>query len=167
MLSQVMQAWKDPHRTRLSQLVGGCTLEYIIWRRQKIEDAVSLPDRIQVPIPDPVLVQLSKIEIIRLEFAFERSKMERKYLRLQETTDKVESTVRIQEHKAQRMVDVCIKAKDEIKNLYIAHKKLWEQKMNTRIGRFFGTQRRKGEFSQRESNHWKTQASEAQMKACH
>ena len=33
MLSQVMQAWKEPHRTRLSQLVGGCTPEYIVWRR--------------------------------------------------------------------------------------------------------------------------------------
>ena len=56
MLSQVMQAWKDPQQTRLSQLVEGCTPEYTIWRKQKIEDAVSLSDRMQVPIPDPVLV---------------------------------------------------------------------------------------------------------------
>ena len=25
MLSQVMQAWKEPHQTRLNQLVEGCT----------------------------------------------------------------------------------------------------------------------------------------------
>ena len=82
MLSQVMQAWKDPHRTRLSQLVRGCTPKYIIWRRQKIEDEVSLLDRMQVPIPDPVPIQPSEIEIIQVEFAFERLKMEQKYLRL-------------------------------------------------------------------------------------
>ena len=29
-LSQVMQAWKDPHRTRLGQLIGGCTPEYTV-----------------------------------------------------------------------------------------------------------------------------------------
>ena len=81
-LSQVMQVWKDPHRIRLSQLVGGCTPEYTIWRRQKIKDAISFPDKMQVPISDPILVQPSEIEIIRSEFASKRSKMEQKYLRL-------------------------------------------------------------------------------------
>ena len=99
-LSHVMQAWKEPYRTRLSQLVGGCTPEYIVWRRQKVEDAVPLPNRIQVPIPDPVPVQPSEIEIVRAEFASERLEMEQKYLRLQETADRVESNARIQEHKA-------------------------------------------------------------------
>ena len=65
------------------------------------------------------------------------------------------------------MTDICAKAKGENKDLYIANKKLWEQNKNTRIERFFGTQRRKGESSQRESNHWKTQALEAQTKAHH
>ena len=65
------------------------------------------------------------------------------------------------------MTSVYTKAKGENENLYIANKKLWEQNKNTRIGHFFGTQRREGEFSQRKSNHWKTQASEAQTKACH
>ena len=32
MLSQIMQAWKDPHRIRLGQLIGGCTLKYTVWR---------------------------------------------------------------------------------------------------------------------------------------
>ena len=125
---------------RLGQLIGGCTLEYAIWRRQKVEDVVPCLDRMKVPILDPVPIQLSEIESIRAEFAFEKSKMERKYLRLQEMADKVESNARVQEHKAQRMVDVCAKAKYEIENLYIANKKLWEQNKNTRIGRFFGTQ---------------------------
>ena len=40
LLSQMMQAWKDPHRTSFGQLIEGCTLEYIVWRRQKIKDAV-------------------------------------------------------------------------------------------------------------------------------
>ena len=114
-----------------------------------------------VPISNPVLVQPSEIEIIRVEFAFERSEMEQKYLRLQETADRAESNDRIQEHKAQKMVDVCARVKNETENLYIANKKLWEQNKNTRIGRFFGTQRREGESSQRESNHWKAQASKA------
>ena len=61
---------------RLGQIVGGCTPEYTIWRRQKIKDIVPLLDRMQVSVSDSVLVQLSKIEIIRLEFAFERSKIE-------------------------------------------------------------------------------------------
>ena len=82
-----------------------------------------------------------------MEFAFERLEMEQKYLRLQEIAGRVESNARIQEHKAQKMVDVCTKAKDKTENLYIANKKLWEQNRNTRIGRFFGTQRREGESS--------------------
>ena len=55
--------------------------------------------------------------------------------------------------------------KGENENLYIANKKLWEQNKNNRIGRFFGTQWREGEASQKESNHWKTQATKAQTKA--
>ena len=65
------------------------------------------------------------------------------------------------------MTDVYAKAKGENENLYIANKKLWEQNKNIKIGRIFGTQRREGESSQRESNHWKTLALEAQTKACH
>ena len=91
---------------RLGQIVGGCILEYIVWRRQKSEDAVLLLDRMQVSVPDPVPIQPSKIEIIRSEFASERSKIEQKYLRLQETANKSESNARVQEHKAQRMADV-------------------------------------------------------------
>ena len=73
--------------------------------------------------------------------------MEQKYLRLQETADKAESNARIQEHKFQKMADVCAKAKDETENLYIANKKLWEQNRNTWIGLFFRTQQREGESS--------------------
>ena len=101
----------------------------------------------QVSIQDPILVQPSTIEIIRLEFAFERLEMEQKYLRLQETANKVKSNARVQEHKAQRIADVYVKAKDETENLYIANKKLWEQNKNTRIGRFFGTQWTEGKSS--------------------
>ena len=61
----------------------------------------------QVPIPDPVSVPPSEIEIVRAEFAFEKLEMEHKYLRLQDTADRAESNARIQEHKAQKMVDVC------------------------------------------------------------
>ena len=39
LLSQIMKAWKDPHGTRLGQLIGGCTPKYTIWRRQKMEDS--------------------------------------------------------------------------------------------------------------------------------
>ena len=63
------------------------------------------------------------------------------------------------------MADVCAKTKNENKNLYVANKKLCEQAKDTKIGRFFGTQRREGEAFQRESNHWQTQATEAQIKA--
>ena len=31
-LNQMMQAWKDPHKMRLGQIVGGCTLKYSVWR---------------------------------------------------------------------------------------------------------------------------------------
>ena len=137
----------------MSQLVGGCTPEYIIWRRQKINAIVPLQDRMQVPISDPVPVQPSEIEIVRAKFASERLEIEQKYLRLQKTADRAESNAKIQEHNAQKMVDVCAKAKDETENLYIANKKLWEQNRNTRIGCFFRTQRREGESSQRESNY--------------
>ena len=62
------------------------------------------------------------------------------------------------------MTDVYTKAKNENENLYVANKKLWGQVKDTKIGRFFGTQQREGETFQRESNDWKTQATEAQTK---
>ena len=57
------------------------------------------------------------------------------------------------------------KVKGENENLYIANKKLWVRVKDTKIGHFFGTQHREGEASQRESNHWQTQATGAQTKA--
>ena len=33
LLSQMIQSWKEPHRMRLGQLIGGCTPEYTVWRR--------------------------------------------------------------------------------------------------------------------------------------
>ena len=77
-----------------------------------------------VSVPDPTPIQPLEVEIIILEFVSERSKMEQKYLKLQEIADKAENNARVQEHKAQRMVDVCTKVKDENENLYIANKKL-------------------------------------------
>ena len=62
------------------------------------------------------------------------------------------------------MAGVYTKTKSENENLYIANKKLWGQVKDTKIGHFFGTQRKKGEASQRESNYWQTQAIEAQTK---
>ena len=132
---------------RLGQLVGGCTPEYTVWRRQKIEDAIPLPDRMQVLIPYPVPVQPSEIEIIRAEFASEKLEMEQKYLKLQEIADKAKNIAQIHEHKVQKMTNICAKAKGEKENLYIANKKLWEQNRNTRVGRFFCTQRRECEAS--------------------
>ena len=32
LLNQMMQTWKNPHRMRLGQIVGGCTPEYTVWR---------------------------------------------------------------------------------------------------------------------------------------
>ena len=62
------------------------------------------------------------------------------------------------------MTEVYTKANSENENLYITNKKLWGQLKDTKIGRFFGTQRREGEASQRESNHWQTHATKAQTK---
>ena len=59
------------------------------------------------------------------------------------------------------MTEGYTKVKGQNENLYIANKKLWVQVKDTKIGRFFGTQRKEGEASQRESNNWQTQASEA------
>ena len=94
----------------------------------------------QVLVSDPALIQPSKVKIIILEFAFERSKMEQKYLRLQEIANKVENNVRAHKHKAQKMMDVYTKVKSENENSYIANKKLWGQVKDTKIGHFFGTQ---------------------------
>ena len=33
LLSQMLQTWKEPHKIRLGQIVGGCTSEYTVWRR--------------------------------------------------------------------------------------------------------------------------------------
>ena len=62
------------------------------------------------------------------------------------------------------MTEGYTQVKGENENLYIANKKLWEQNKNNRIRRFFGTQRREGEASQIESNHWKRHTIEAQIK---
>ena len=67
-LSQIMQAWKDPHRTRLGQLIEGCTSEYTIWRRQKIEDMVHPPARMRVSVSDFIPKQLSEVDIVRSEW---------------------------------------------------------------------------------------------------
>ena len=99
-LSQVMQAWKDPHRTRLGQLIGGCTPEYTVWRRQKIKDMVLPPAKMRVSVPDPIPEQPSEVDIVRSEFASKRFEMERKYKRLQEITEKSEKNARVHEHKA-------------------------------------------------------------------
>ena len=57
------------------------------------------------------------------------------------------------------------KMKGENQNLYEANKKLWTQIKDSKIGRFFGTNRREGESSQGQSNRWQQQAEEAQKKA--
>ena len=164
LLNQMMQVWKDTHRMRLGQIVEGCTSKYTIWREHKIEDAVPLSAIMRVLIPNPVPIQPSKVEIIKLEFASERLEIEKKYLRLEKIANKAKSNARIHERKAQRMTDVYTKTKSENENLYIANKKLWGQVKDTKIRRFFLTQRREGEASQRESNHWQTQTIEAQTK---
>ena len=77
-----MQAWKDPHRTRLGQLIGGCTPEYTIWQGQKIEDTIFPPTRMRISVPNPIPKQLSEVDIVRSEFASKRLEMERKYKKL-------------------------------------------------------------------------------------
>ena len=63
---------------RLGQIIERCTLEYTVWRRQKIEDVVPLPVRMQVSIPDLAPIQPSEVEIIISELASERLEMEHK-----------------------------------------------------------------------------------------
>ena len=139
MLSQIMQAWKDPHGARLGQLIGGCTSKYIIWRGQKIEDTVLPPARMIVLIPNPIPKQLSKVDIVRSEFVSERLEMEQKYKMLQEVVEKSEENAQVHQHKAQKMIEGYTKVMGENENLYIANKKLWVQVKDTKIGRFFGT----------------------------
>ena len=69
---------------------------------------------------------------------------------------KSEENARVHEHKARKMTEGYTKVKGENENLYIANKKLWVQVKDTKIRRFFGTQRKEGEVSQRESKHWQT-----------
>ena len=90
--------------------------------------------------------------------------MEQKYKMLQEVAEKSEENARVHEHKARKMTESYTEVKGENENMYIANKKLWVQVKNTKIRRFFGTQRREMEASQRESNHWQTQATKAQTK---
>ena len=64
LLSQIMQAWKDPHRTRLGQLIGGCTPKYTVWIGQKIEDIVLPPARMRVLVLSPIPKQLLEVELL-------------------------------------------------------------------------------------------------------
>ena len=111
LLSQIMQVWKDPHKMRLGKLIEGCTLEYTVWRGQKIEDTVSLPARMRISVPDPIPKQLSKVDIVRSEFASERLKMERKYKMLQEVVEKSKKNTRVHEYKARKMTEGYAKVK--------------------------------------------------------
>ena len=133
----------------MGQIVEGCTSKYTIWREHKIEDAVPLSAIMRVLIPNPVPIQPSKVEIIKLEFASERLEIEKKYLRLEKIANKTKSNARIHERKAQRMTDVYTKTKSENENLYIANKKLWEQNRNTKIGLFLGHSKEKRIFPKR------------------
>ena len=76
LLSQAMQAWKNPYRTRLGQLIRGYTLKYTVWRGQKIEDPVLLLTRMKISLLDLIPKQLSEVDIVRSEFALERLEME-------------------------------------------------------------------------------------------
>ena len=117
--------------------------------------------RMRVPVPDLIPKQLSEVDIVRSEFASERLEMEQKYKMLQEVAEKSEENARVHEHKARKMTKGYIKVKGENENLYIANKKLWVQVKDTKIGCFFGTQRKEREASQRELNNWQTQTIKA------
>ena len=84
------------------------------------------------------------MDIIRLEFASQKLEMEQKYKKLQELAEKSEEHSRVHEYKARMITEGFTKVKDKNENLYIANKKLWKQNKNSRIERFFRTQRRKG-----------------------
>ena len=130
-----------------------------------IEDTVLPPTRMRISVSNPIPKQPSEMDIVRLKFASKRLEMEQKYKKLQEIAEKSKENARVHKHKARKITKGFSKVKDENENLYIANKKLWEQKKNSRIGRFFGTQQREREAFQRESNHWKAQATKAQTKA--
>ena len=119
----------------------------------------------RVFVPYPIPKKLSEVDIVRAEFTSERLEMERKYKRLQEIIEKSKENARVHEHKTRKMTKGYTKVKDENENLYITNKKLWVQVKDIKIGCFSSTQHREGEASQKKSNHWQTQATEAQTKA--
>ena len=77
--------------------------------------------------------------------------MEQKYKMLQEVVEKLEENAWVHEHKARKMIEgyAKVKGENENKNLYIANKNLWVQVKDTKIERFFGTQHREEESSQK------------------
>ena len=83
--------------------------------------------------------QLSKVDIVRSEFASERLEMERKYKGLQEIAEKLKENARVHEHKARKMTEGYTKMNGKNENLYVANKKLWVQVKDTKIGCFFRT----------------------------
>ena len=82
LLTQMMQSWKEPYRTRLGQLVRGCTLEYTVWKGRKIEDTILPLARMRVSVPNPIPRQPSEVEIVWSKFAMKRLEMEQEYKRL-------------------------------------------------------------------------------------
>ena len=91
--------------------------------------------------------------------------MEQENKRLREKSEKWEDQAQKQKYKIQRMEENYTKMKGENQNLYEANKKLWTQIKDSKVGQFFGTNRREGESSQGQSNRWQQQAEEAQKKA--
>ena len=101
----------------------------------------------RVSVPDPIPKQLSEVDIVRSEFVSKRLEMEQKYKKLQEIAEKSKENAWVHEHKARKMTEGYTKVKGKNENVYIANKKLWVQVKDTKIGRFFSTQRREGEAS--------------------
>ena len=75
-VDQLISAWKHLYRMRLGNILDKVTLEYAVWRAQKIEDKVMLSARIRVPVTDPPPKKPSELEIAQAEFEVKRLKME-------------------------------------------------------------------------------------------
>ena len=81
---ELAKVWKEPHRADPGKSSDLVTHGYIIWRANRVKDAVHSPinDLVSPVDPSPVMIP-SEIELLKHEYKEDKRKMEREFERLQ------------------------------------------------------------------------------------
>ena len=81
---ELAKVWKEPHRADPCKSSNRVTHGYMIWRANRVKDAVHLlvDDSISLADPSPVMIP-PKIELLKQEYREDKRRMEREFEHLQ------------------------------------------------------------------------------------